>query len=249
MSIWDRYKKKKSPTASPTSVEIKKKVTRTYKGNDYTIFTGMSNYIWILDAGHGGIINGTYQTEGKRSPVWEDGSQLFEGVSNRGFVMNIAKQLESMGITYVILCHTEHDTPLAIRTELANKIASEVDKKCIYVSIHSDAWKTPDAIGWSVFTSPGQTSSDIVAQEFALTFKRVFPNERLRFDNSDGDLDKEAKFWVLRETRMAAILTENFFMTNPRECKNILLSREGRAMIEQLHFEAILRVENKKLLG
>ena len=33
----------------------------------------------ILDAGHGGMINGKYQTKGKRSPVWEDGSVLYEG--------------------------------------------------------------------------------------------------------------------------------------------------------------------------
>ena len=39
--------------------------------------------IVLLDNGHGGIINGEYQTPGKRSPVWADGSQLFEGEFNR----------------------------------------------------------------------------------------------------------------------------------------------------------------------
>jgi N-acetylmuramoyl-L-alanine amidase len=41
------------------------------------------NITVILDAGHGGIIDGVYQTHGKRSPIWEDGSQYFEGVGNR----------------------------------------------------------------------------------------------------------------------------------------------------------------------
>ena len=40
----------------------------------------------ILDAGHGGLINGVYQTKGKRSPIWPDGRQLFEGVFNRQIV-------------------------------------------------------------------------------------------------------------------------------------------------------------------
>ena len=29
----------------------------------------MSRYTWLLDAGHGGIIDGVYQTAGKRSPA------------------------------------------------------------------------------------------------------------------------------------------------------------------------------------
>ena len=37
----------------------------------------------LLDAGHGGIIDGKYQTSGKRSPKWKDGTQYFEGVGNR----------------------------------------------------------------------------------------------------------------------------------------------------------------------
>ena len=41
-----------------------------------------SNYLWILDNGHGGMIDGVYQTPGKRSPVWPDGTQLFEGEFN-----------------------------------------------------------------------------------------------------------------------------------------------------------------------
>lgn len=42
------------------------------------------NYpIFILDNGHGGIIDGEYQTKGKRSRVWADGRQLFEGEFNR----------------------------------------------------------------------------------------------------------------------------------------------------------------------
>ena len=45
-----------------------------------------SKYIWILDNGHGGIINGVYQTAGKRSPIWADGTQLFEGEFNRAIM-------------------------------------------------------------------------------------------------------------------------------------------------------------------
>ena len=49
----------------------------------------MSKYIWLLDPGHGGLIDGVYQTRGKRSPPFADGSILYEGVFNRDVVSRI----------------------------------------------------------------------------------------------------------------------------------------------------------------
>lgn len=230
-----------------------KKYTKEYKGNQYTVFEGSSNYVWILDSGHGGIIDGVYQTEGKRSPVWDDGTQLFEGESNRDFVRRISKELESRDISYVNLVDTELDTPLKVRTDLANFLNSNERKKgkrqMIYVSIHSDAFDKQSARGWSVYTSPGETLSDRVADVFGKKWLEEFPKEKLRTDNRDGDIDKEAKFWVLVKTAMPAILTENFFMTNPRECKELLMSEDGRKRIAKYHYEAIQEIDDQKLIG
>jgi len=231
----------------------KKKYSKEYKGTQYTVFEGSSNYVFLLDPGHGGMIDGIYQTEGKRSPVWEDGTQLFEGVSNRDFVLRITKELESRDISYINLVDTEVDTPLKIRTDLANYLYSNEQKKkkrkMVYISVHSDAFEKRSARGWSVFTSPGQTLSDKVAETVALKWKEHFPKGKLRADESDGDLDKEAKFWVLRKTIMPAILTENFFMTNRQECQEILMNEEGRQKIAALHYEAIQEIDDQKLIG
>jgi hypothetical protein len=62
-----------------------------------------SKYIWILDNGHGGIIDGVYQTSGKRSPKWEDGTQLFEGEFNRAVVKRIVKLCEDSDIECINL--------------------------------------------------------------------------------------------------------------------------------------------------
>jgi len=231
----------------------KKKYSKEYKGTQYTVFEGSSNYVFLLDPGHGGMIDGIYQTEGKRSPVWEDGTQLFEGVSNRDFVLRITKELESRDISYINLVDTEVDTPLKIRTDLANYLYSNEQKKkkrkMVYISVHSDAFEKRSARGWSVFTSPGQTLSDKVAETVALKWKEHFPKGKLRADESDGDLDKETKFWVLRKTIMPAILTENFFMTNRQECQEILMNEEGRQKIAALHYEAIQEIDDQKLIG
>lgn len=231
-----------------------RRYSKEYMGNRYTVYEGQSNYIWILDAGHGGIIDGVYQTDGKRSPKWEDGSQLFEGVSNREMVNRISFALEKMNISYIKLVDTEQDTSLNVRTRLANKLYDKEQKKrggkkMIYISVHSDAWKTPHAGGWSVFTSVGVTLSDKIAHHFAQKFKTIFPDERLRSDPRDGYLDVEANFWVLIRTKMPSILTENFFMTNPRECREILMTEEGRRKIARIHYESISEIDKIKLIG
>ena len=84
-----------------------------------------SNYLWIFDPGHGGIIDGVYQTAGKRSPKWEDGTQLFEGEFNRAVVKRLVKLCNDNGIDCINLVDTEEDIPLRERTDKANDIWRE----------------------------------------------------------------------------------------------------------------------------
>ena len=58
-----------------------------------------------------------------------------------------------------------------------------------------------------------------------------------------GDLDKERRFDVLTKTKMPAILTENFFMDNFEEFRDILNTREGRQRIIDFHVKAIIQVK------
>jgi N-acetylmuramoyl-L-alanine amidase len=44
---------------------------------------------------------------------------------------------------------------------------------------------------------------------------------------------------------MPAILSENFFMTNERECKNLLMTESGRDRIAKIHIEMINKIENE----
>ncbi|WP_298517585.1 N-acetylmuramoyl-L-alanine amidase [uncultured Kordia sp.] len=195
--------------------------------------------IVLLDNGHGGLINGTYQTPGKRSPIWSDGSQLFEGEFNRAVVNGIIEELTILRIPYENLAPEYRDVTLATRVRRANKYGS---RNCFYISVHSNAG---GGHGSEIFTSVRNTRSDAIATVFGEEFKREFPNRRLRTDFSDGDLDKEKNFYVLKHTKMPAILTENFFMDNEEECKSILMTREGRAKVIRYHVEAIKRVQQE----
>ena len=210
-----------------------------------------SGYVWILDNGHGGIIDGEYQTPGKRSPEWEDGTQLFEGEFNRAVVKRIIKLCDEAGIECINLVDTEEDLSLRWRTDRANDIFRERQqtdgKKCIYVSVHANGFTKESAHGWSVYTTEGETKSDKIAQILHEKAKVEFPTHKMRMDTRDGDADKEANFWVLRKVVMPSILSENFFMTNREEFR-LLLSEEGRDRIAKIHFQMIQEVEDKKIV-
>ena len=208
-------------------------------------------YVWILDNGHGGIIDGVYQTSGKRSPKWEDGTQLFEGEFNRAVVKRIIKLCEKAGIECINLVDTEKDLSLRWRTDKANDIYRERQqsdgKKCIYVSVHANGFNKESAHGWSVYTTVGETKSDKIAQVLHEKAKAEFPTHKMRMDTRDGDADKESNFWVLRKVVMPAILSENFFMTNREESK-LLLSEEGRDRIAKIHFQMIQEIESSNII-
>ena len=197
----------------------------------------------LLDNGHGGIINGEYQTPGKRSPVWSDGSQLFEGEFNRAIVQGIADKLTQAGVRHTVLVAEDTDVPLSERVQRANALNSD---DVFFVSVHSNAG---GGSGFEVFTSPGDTRSDTIATLFGEEFLKVFPDRKLRSDFSDGDLDKEQRFYVLTKTAMPAVLTENFFMDNKEECKTLLMTQEGRQKIIDFHVNAIMRAQSEIFAG
>ena len=235
---WEKLEEAESPTE-----EVKKEAKEEVKST--------SEYIWILDNGHGGIIDGVYQTAGKRSPKWEDGTQLFEGEFNRAVVKRIIKLCEAEGIECINLVDTEEDLSLRWRTDKANDIYRERQqtdgKKCIYVSVHANGFNKESAHGWSVYTTEGETKSDKIAQILHEKAKAEFPTHKMRVDTRDGDADKEANFWVLRKVVMPSILSENFFMTNREESK-LQLSEEGRDRIAKIHFQMIKEVERLKIV-
>tara|TARA_R110001592_G_scaffold123093_1_gene330594 strand:- start:1326 stop:1811 length:486 start_codon:yes stop_codon:yes gene_type:complete len=156
------------------------------------------------------------------------------------------------GIEYVNLVDTQEDIPLEDRTDEANDIYRkrlDQDGKCIYVSIHANGYTKESANGWEVYTSVGETKSDAIATILFEKAEEEFPNEYMRKDTySDGDVDKEANFWVLSKTVMPAILSENFFMTNYENCHVYLQSEEGRDRVAKIHFEMIKEVERNQIV-
>lgn len=188
--------------------------------------------IVILDNGHG------KETPGKRSPIWADGTQLHEWQFNRHIVKRIAEELDKHNIPYHILVPEDNDVSLGERCRRANKIYQDSAKNAYLLSIHANAG---GGTGWECFTSVGETKSDEIATILCKEAKSTFVGQRMRFDHTDGDPDKEAPFYILRKTACPAVLTESFFMDTEKDCRYIM-SEEGREAVVKVHVDAINQI-------
>ena len=63
----------------------------------------------------------------------------------------------------------------------------------------------------------------------------------IRGDHSDGDPDWDSNFAILRDTVCPAILTENLFMNNEKDCR-FLMSDEGVQAVIDIHLRAIQKI-------
>jgi len=202
----------------------------------------MSKYIYILDAGHGGLIDNVYQTSGKRSPKWSDGSVYYEGVGNREIAKKVGDQLQKLDIDFVYTVDPSNgkDVSLTTRINFVNKLPA---KNKVLISIHSNGASVESASGFEIFTSAGQTKSDIIATAIYEEFQKEFKESKFRKDISDGDVDKENPLYITGKSNCPAVLLECFFMTNEKECKEILMTEEGQNRIVKCIVQAICKLE------
>lgn len=201
----------------------------------------MKQYLWIIDAGHGGLKQGHYVTAPAKMFVFPDGLRIYEGVINRKIAKLVWLKLIELNIDYKIVYDEVEDISLSLRVKRADAIY-ESDKRAIFLSIHSNAG---GGSGFEIFTSPGQTKSDKVANIFCEVYQKWFPLFPFRKDLSDADADKEADFYVLRKTDCPALLVENLFFDNRNEA-NYLLSEAGQLKIADCIVECIESVERLK---
>ena len=187
----------------------------------------------LIDNGHGQF------TPGKRSP---DG-QLREAFYTREIARRITSRLQKDGLDAQLLTPDSDDVPLKERCARVNRHCLLLGKdNVILISIHCNAaacdgqWHA--ARGWSVYTSKGKTTADQLATCLANAALKSLEGHRIRSDWSDGDVDIEADFYLLRHTLCASALTENLFMDNLQD-KTFLESSQGKDAIVNLHVEGI----------
>ena len=195
--------------------------------------TKMSKVV-ILDGGHG------VDCAGKRSPIWGDGSQLFEWEFNRDIVRRIAAMLKAEGIKFEILVPEDNDVSLPERCRRANVIHADCGNNAVLFSVHGNAG---GGTGWECYTSVGQTKADAIATVLCEEAEKEFAPDgwKMRFDYIDGDPDKESQFYILKHTVCPAVLSENFFMDTEKDCR-FMMTDAGRERIAKVHYNTIKRI-------
>ena len=205
----------------------------------------MSKYTWLLDPGHGGVIDGVYQTRGKRSPPFEDGSVLYEGVFNRDVASRIITLCNQHEIEAINLVKTNEDMPLSQRVAAANLLHQQ-NRNSIYISIHANAFgnghEFNSARGACTFHHVGSSKGQKIAEVLQphLVSLTGFKDRGVKANES------WANFYVLRKTHMPAILSENGFMTNLQDAESLMTS-ETRQHIADAHFAMIMEIEKNGL--
>lgn len=199
----------------------------------------------ILDPGHGGINqDGKYQTSGKRSPIWDDGSVYYEGEGNRDIAQRASVLLRNLGwkVFYTVSPNEPKDISLGSRIKVSNMYFKE-NAEAFQISIHSNGYKKNVGQGAEVFTSIGQTPSDPMATIWLDEHLKEFPELAGRTDKKDGDVDKEEHL-AMNKVNCPSFLIETMFHTFESECR-ILMSPEGRDRIARVIARTCERIHNE----
>lgn len=185
----------------------------------------MENITIILDAAHG------EDTPGKRSP---DG-RFREYRWSREIILDLSVQLKKLG--YKVFESNSSISEIGLSKRAANANNIDAPHK-IFISIHANAagngvnWM--NARGFSVYTTKGKTRSDLVAETIMSQFIADFPELKSRPDKSDGDLDQEEDFTVIKKTNCPSVLIEWNFQDNKEDVEILLNSEYNNRFIKSL---------------
>jgi len=200
-----------------------------------------AGYMWCLDAGHGRL------TTGRRSPLFEDGSRLYEYEQNRAIVSLVIKQLKQYGISYFeVMPEVDVGDALEKRVERVNKLTTSKTK--LLVSVHGNFGIADNSDSWGRFTTDkgietwfknGSRDGQRLAQVFQ---KHLVTETGLR--NRDLKSKPDSEFYILRKPDCVAILAECGFLNNKEEAA-LLRTDAMRQRIANGLVKAILEVEGK----
>ena len=159
-----------------------------------------------LDDGHG------TETAGKRSPAFSDGSVLKENEFNSKTADYLKEALERCGFDVLMVAPEETDTDLPTRVQRANKAKADC-----YISIHANAcganWNTANGVETLIYEGIKNKSQ---TYHFAECIHEALISDTGR---KDSGIKRSPDLYVLKATKMHAVIVECGFMTNREECE------------------------------
>ncbi|WP_316347635.1 N-acetylmuramoyl-L-alanine amidase [Desulfuromonas acetoxidans] len=177
----------------------------------------------LIDPGHGGTDSGAIVTPK------EPNRAVREADINLKIAKLVGNALLMYGFDVAYTRCNDLQLTLSQRAEL-----SKVYRPALFLSFHCNAASNSKPTGMEVFTSPGRTESDTVAELLIEELEKTTVGKVMRVDLSDGDRDKESKFVVLTQTACPACLLEFGFMTNPADLRWLLSETAWQQIAEAM---------------
>ncbi|MDA8221055.1 MULTISPECIES: N-acetylmuramoyl-L-alanine amidase [Desulfosporosinus] len=181
----------------------------------------------VVDPGHGGPDPGASGASG----TYEKNNTLPVG-------LNLAALLRSAG-AHVVLTRSTDVSPaegayseradLEARTKIANDLNAD-----LFVSLHNDSFSNPAASGTTTYYS----SLNPVADQ-SLSLAQNIQGELIKSIGLTNRGVKNSPFYVVKNTKMPAVLIELGFLSNPTE-ENLLSSPEFQKTAAQGIYRGIL---------
>jgi N-acetylmuramoyl-L-alanine amidase len=162
----------------------------------------------VIDAGHGGHDNGGVP-----------GQRVSEKVLALDTSLRLKKELERRGFNVVMTRSRDVFIPLATRVAIANKY-----RGAIFVSVHYNSARRSSAQGFETYFY-SKTSAPL-----AYRIQRNI----LRTASTENRGIKQRGFYVLRNTKIPAVLVECGFLTNRTEAKRCMKPTYRQALAEQI---------------
>lgn len=203
----------------------------------------------LIDNGHG------VNTLGKQSPLikgsglkvsseFTENGRFKEWKYTRVIANMVVETLKAMGYDARLLVSEDKDISLSERVKRTNAICKKYGtSNVLLISVHANAagdsskWMTGK--GWEAYTTVGKTKSDTLAEYLYKRAEKNFEDRKIRMDKSDGDMDKESNFYIIKNSYCPAVLTENFFYDNKDDLE-YLTSDEGVHAVVRTHVEGIV---------
>lgn len=221
------------PTESPLKVVIiggvaviTDKVKAMVEGTEQPPYL-LANLTIVIDPGHGGPDPGAIGASG----TYEKNNTLPVGLNLAGLLRSAGAQViltRSTDVSPAGGTYTER-ADLEARTKIANDLKAD-----LFISLHNDSFGNPDVSGTTTYYS----SANPVASQ-SKTLAASIQSELVKAIGLNNRGVKDSPFYVVKNTKMPAVLVELGFLSNPTE-ENLLGSSEFQKKAAQGVYRGIL---------
>lgn len=168
----------------------------------------------VIDAGHGGHDRGGVP-----------GQRYSEKVYALDVAQRLEKRLRSAGFKTVMTRNGDYFVSLGGRCAIANR-----QRNAVFISVHFNSAKREGANGIETYYYTGQSAG----------FASAVHGQVLRAARTENRFVRRRGFFVIRKTRIPAVLAELGFLTNRSEGKRIATSSSYRQELADALARAII---------